>query len=138
MGFVPGRWVEGAGALSVLDEELARLGRHALAICDPFAAENMPETEFLPRLGDRVEIALESFGECTDEEAERLSAIPRADGADIVVGIGGGKALDLARATSVRLGPRVVIAPPSTPGRARPSAMSTCRETRSSFCSIRP
>ncbi|SDY49071.1 hypothetical protein [Citreimonas salinaria] len=57
----PGRYVQGRDALSVLDEELARLGRCALAVCDPFVYDNLLESEIRPRLGDRTEIRFERF-----------------------------------------------------------------------------
>ncbi|EJI7842136.1 glycerol dehydrogenase, partial [Salmonella enterica subsp. enterica serovar Aba] len=49
--------------------------------------------------------------ECCDEEIERISTLTKAFEADVIVGIGGGKTLDTAKATGAALGLPIVIVP---------------------------
>ncbi len=120
----PGRYVQGEGALSVLGEEAGRLGSRAFGIVDPFVAESMGE-EIRSALADRVELTLEAMnGECSDEEIDRLTERLREAGSDVVVGIGGGKALDTAKAVAHAAGLPVVIVPTIASTDAPTSALS--------------
>ena len=37
----PGRYTQGAGTLATLGEEVARFGRKAFVICDPFVVDSL-------------------------------------------------------------------------------------------------
>jgi glycerol dehydrogenase len=88
----PGRYVQGENALSLLSEEAARLGAKGFAIVDP-AVRSICEQAVAEGAG--FPFVLESFrGECSDEEIARLTGIAKAGGADVIVGMGGGKSLD--------------------------------------------
>jgi glycerol dehydrogenase len=107
----PRRYVQGYDALTILGEELKRLGRNALLICDPFVYDQL-----LPgikgNIGESVKVQVEKFnGECSDEEIERICTIARAAGSDVIAGIGGGKTLDTAKAVAFYLHARVLVAP---------------------------
>ncbi len=107
----PGRYVQGEGALTVLGEELERLGRSAFAVMTRSAFANLrPAIE--AGVGGRVGLACERMsGECSDEEIGRLAAAARAAGADVIVGIGGGKTIDAAKAAAHDLDVPVAIVP---------------------------
>lgn len=120
----PGRYVQGYEATKRLGKEAARFGKKAFLIADPFAYEKL-----LPRfqadVEEEVAIAVESFhGECSDEEVERLSVLVKQAGSDVIVGIGGGKALDTAKATAYALGLPVIIVPTIASTDAPTSALS--------------
>lgn len=94
----PARYVQGAHALAHLGEEIARLGPTALAIVDPAVRGRVTPT--LERIG-AAKVVVEAFGgECCDPEIDRLAARAEATGAAVIVGIGGGKALDTAKAVA--------------------------------------
>ncbi|UOY02611.1 glycerol dehydrogenase [Blastococcus sp. PRF04-17] len=108
----PLRYIQGPGALDALPGVLAPYGEHPLVVTDPYVRE---------LLGARVAgvlseaglapAVLELPGEITAAAADELAASAGAAGAGIVVGIGGGKALDAAKAVSLRLGLPVVTVP---------------------------
>ncbi len=118
----PGRYVQGAGALSVLGEETARLGESALVIVDKVVAKTLGE-RIAAALAGHAEAAIEPFGgECCDDEINRLAkAAPKAR---VIVGIGGGKALDTAKAVAHAGGLPVVIVPTLASTDAPCSALS--------------
>ena len=107
----PGRYVQGAEALDALGTELARLGKKALLIQDPFVNQHL-QPRIVSALDGHIEACTQVFcGECCDEEIERLQALGRAEQVDVIVGIGGGKTLDTAKAVGVALAAPVAIAP---------------------------
>jgi glycerol dehydrogenase len=107
----PSRYVQGADALDALGAELALLGRKALVIEDPFVYEHL-QSRLSASMHDKLGSVTQVFGgECCDEEIERLQALGRSEQVDVIVGIGGGKTLDTAKAVGVALGARVAIVP---------------------------
>ncbi|MBI4799522.1 MAG: glycerol dehydrogenase [Desulfarculus sp.] len=96
----PGRYIQGQGALSRLGGECARLGRKALLIASPHPRQHLLPP-LLPALQEQCQVAVESFGrECCDSEIQRLFKLLGETGADLVVGLGGGKTLDAAKAVA--------------------------------------
>ncbi|MDR3539262.1 MAG: glycerol dehydrogenase [Acetobacteraceae bacterium] len=105
----PSRYVQGEGALSLLLAEVARLGKQALAIVDPVVR---PQVAGAFAQASEVAVTIENFrGECCDAEIERQATAARACGAAVIIGIGGGKALDTAKSVGHALGKPVVIVP---------------------------
>jgi glycerol dehydrogenase len=107
----PGRYIQGDGALDVLGEEIKRYGDNALFILTGYAYRNLLK-EIEEKAGRRVKAHYELFGgECSDEEIERITAIAKGRGSNIVVGVGGGKAIDTAKITAYKISSPVVIVP---------------------------
>jgi len=90
----PRRYLQGRGVIGRLGSELARLGsRKPLILRDAVVAEIVDG-----KLTSLEEATLEDFGgQCSREEIERVTSVVRGSGADAVVGVGGGKTLDVAR-----------------------------------------
>lgn len=117
----PSRYIQGPDALSLLGEELARLGKKALVLEDPIVAKNL-DKKIKSSLGGKVETHIEVFtGECCDEEINRLAA---TKGIEVVVGVGGGKTLDTAKAVAYTLKVPVVVVPTLASTDAPCSALS--------------
>ena len=119
----PGRYVQGAGALNCLGEEAARLGRTPFVIADPVADDLKHET--IAQSLAELDVALERFsGECSEAEIERLAGLSASHSSDVVIGIGGGKALDAAKAVAHERALPVVIVPSLASTDAPCSALS--------------
>ncbi len=120
----PGRYVQGRGALEGLGEEVARLGKKALIIAGATARKAI-----IPRHGERWR---EQFdwqaapfeGECCDEQILSLSADALRQSCDIVIGVGGGKIIDTAKAVAHSIEARAVVVPTIASTDAPTSAVS--------------
>jgi glycerol dehydrogenase len=120
----PGRYVQGEGARKKIGRELARFGKKGFVICGPTVFKRaLPEFE--PYMKEFVDITVEIYGgECSDEEIGRLLTLVREAGAEFIVGLGGGKTLDTAKAVAYEAGLPVVIVPTLAATDAPCSALS--------------
>ncbi|WOR13843.1 glycerol dehydrogenase [Hyphomonas sp. FCG-A18] len=119
----PGRYVQGAHALKQLGEEAKRLGQSPLVLIDPFVLSSMKDeiTEPLAKLTP----ILEKFdGECSQDEIDRLLKIATEEKVDLIIGIGGGKAMDTAKAVAHAFACPVIIVPTIASTDAPCSALS--------------
>jgi glycerol dehydrogenase len=129
----PGRYIQGPGALLELGKEMKRFGSKAYAVIDAFVkAEILPE--YQDHLSEDIEILFEEFGgESSEEEINRLSEQARQEKSEIVVGIGGGKTLDTAKAVAYELKVPVVIVPTIASTDAPTSALSVIYTPEGNF-----
>jgi len=126
----PSRYVQGADALALLPEEARRLGDTALAVVDPMV---LPALGAIAQQGTIV-IALDRFGgECSDEEIARLITRARDLDANVIIGAGGGKALDTAKAVAHALSLPVVVVPTLASTDAPCSALSVIYTAEGAF-----
>lgn len=120
----PGRYVQGAGALSRLGKEASRFGKKAFAVCDPFVIEAIIPT-YAEEIKKEVEIVFEKFnGECSDKEINRIIELVKKEGSQVVIAVGGGKTIDTAKAVAHSLSLPVIIAPTIASTDAPCSALS--------------
>jgi glycerol dehydrogenase len=120
----PGRYVQGYEATKRLGQEAARLGKTAFLVCDPFAYDTLLP-RFETELTQAVTVSKERFGgECSDEEIERLTALVKAEKTEVIIGVGGGKALDTAKAVAYTAHLPVIIVPTIASTDAPCSALS--------------
>ncbi|WP_040363470.1 glycerol dehydrogenase [Coprothermobacter platensis] len=120
----PGRYLQGVGAMKTVGKEALRFGDNALLIVDPYILKNV-FSGVRPLVEKSVALHVEQFGgECSDEEIERLSEICKRNGCNVVIGMGGGKTLDTAKATAFSLRLPVVIVPTTASTDAPCSALA--------------
>ncbi|MCC8107500.1 MAG: glycerol dehydrogenase, partial [Planctomycetes bacterium] len=105
------RYIQGAGAIRELANHLPPLGGKALVVMDPGVT-----TFMTPRIsdavGEKVPLTFLIFGgESTEAEMRNAAETAKKNGCDIIVGVGGGKALDTAKGAAFFHPARLVLIP---------------------------
>ena len=121
----PGKYVQGAGELKKLGSYAAAYGKKALVIISAGGQKRsgaMVDQSFA-EAGLAMEFAIFN-GECSKTEIHRLQAIMQESGCDMVVGIGGGKIFDTAKAVAYYEKAPVLICPTIASTDAPCSALS--------------
>ncbi|MDI2112884.1 glycerol dehydrogenase [Commensalibacter nepenthis] len=108
----PKKFIIGSGILKELHEYIKDFGTNALLLCDEFIIERVHQ-DTLPYLHMAgLNGKVEKFNyECTDAEIKRIINVIDASSANIIVGIGGGKTLDTAKAVAFYKKIPVIIFP---------------------------
>ena len=106
----PGKYIQGVGAIGELPALIGSLGGRGLILASPSVHDKV-----LPRYGldwGTRGVRIEVFGgECCEEELGRLSAVIAPTQANVIVGMGGGKAIDTAKIAADRAGLPVIVVP---------------------------
>lgn len=106
----PGKYIQGENAISALPGLIQLFGKKAIIIVSPTG-----KNKILPfcRFDDSVvEVSSEVFGgECSEKELRRLQETVAESGADVLIGMGGGKTIDSAKIVADRAGIPVIIVP---------------------------
>ena len=129
----PGRYVQSEDALALLGAEIARLGAKALLIAGGSAARAILPGR-LPAWREKFDATVEHFGgECSDAEVERLAKVALGQSCDVVIGMGGGKVIDAAKAVAHAAKARVAIVPTIASTDAPTSAVAVIYEPSGAF-----
>ena len=119
----PSKYVQGAGELKKLGEYVSKLGKNALALISESGYKRVGKD--IENSFDTTSIGFDFFnGECSMTEIERLKKIVAEKGSDVIIGIGGGKILDTAKAVAYFCELPVVIVPTIASTDAPCSALS--------------
>lgn len=119
-----GRYLQGAGYLNRLGEEIARFGAKALLIGD--ATSLAVAREKSPILSDPAHHLIEHTGTCNHEDAKDYAALALREKCSVVVGFGGGVMMDLAKLVSHYASLPVLCVPTSSATCAACAALSVC------------
>jgi glycerol dehydrogenase len=96
----PGRYIQGYGAIKRLAPEIARLGRSAYLICGGTAYDRLLPV-FKAEVEKQTRITAGKLGaECSDEEIEKFRRLAEETRSEVIVGMGGGKVIDTAKAVA--------------------------------------
>ncbi len=108
----PRKYIQGRGVLRELGTYLKLLGRKPLVLWDEPVKKIVGDTVAASIQDAGLEMVPVDFqGEATATERARVTGLARQTGADIAVGIGGGKILDVAKAVAVDAGIKMVTCP---------------------------
>jgi len=108
----PSRYFQGHGQLNRLESYSRGFGRKVLALIDPFFfAEMTIRLESLYAAGYSTIITEEFRVEITEKEINRVTAVAEETMAEVIIGIGGGKTLDTAKAVGHHRNIPIIVVP---------------------------
>ena len=107
-----GRYIQGAGAVREIGIHAARLGGSALLIGGKTALSLCGPDIEASLAGQGISSRQELFrGVSSRQEISRLAAIAAESGADIVIALGGGAAIDAGKAVAYEMKAPVIVVP---------------------------
>ncbi len=120
----PLKYVQGENEILNLKEWSTKFGDNAFIIADDFVM-SITDKKIAKSYGKNAKYSLEKFnGECSKKEVVRLSRLCKKNGGNVIVGVGGGKTLDTAKAIAYKMGLEVIIVPTIASTDAPCSALS--------------
>lgn len=121
----PGKYVQGAGEMKSLGKYAENYGKKALVIITASGYKRIGSVIEDSFKGKETAVVFDYFnGECSKNEINRLTALMAENKCDLVIGIGGGKILDTAKAVAYYNRVPVLICPTIASTDAPCSALS--------------
>lgn len=121
----PSRYVQGRGELAHLYEHCEKYGKDLFVLVSTSGKKRVEGKIAQSVEGTGAKVVYEIFnGECSQKEIDRVVEAFKASGCSVVVGIGGGKIHDTAKAAAYYAGAPVVIVPTIASTDAPCSALS--------------
>ncbi|MEW9124605.1 MAG: glycerol dehydrogenase [Thermotaleaceae bacterium] len=108
----PGKYIQGSEELKKISQHMASLGDSFFFIVSPSGLKRVEEPIRESFKGSSSQLVFETFnGECSKNEINRLRESCKAKKCNVIVGVGGGKILDTAKAVAYYEGIPVAIVP---------------------------
>lgn len=106
----PSKFVAGEGELANLATHIEPFGKKAVIIAHPM--DYAREQATIEKALEEVNYTHLAFsGECSESEIEKMVAFVNENGTDVIIGLGGGKAIDTAKATATLTKKPMIIIP---------------------------
>lgn len=131
----PMKYIQGRDELANLNEFVSLVGEAgAYAVVDAYILEHYEKKIKASFSKDTMPLYTVKFsGECSQKEIDRVTRLATQAGCDVIVGIGGGKTLDTAKAVAYQTSLPVVIVPTSAATDAPCSALSVVYSENGEF-----
>jgi len=134
----PSKYVQGKGALKSIGTYAKDFGKKPLILADKIVWGITKETI----IGSFNESGLdyhyiEFNGEASTNEVKRVAGMGEENGVDVVIGVGGGKTLDTAKAVADELNQNIIIVPTTASTDAPTSSLSVIYSDEGRFESYR-
>ncbi|WP_077598140.1 glycerol dehydrogenase [Olsenella urininfantis] len=121
----PSKYVQGPGELAKLGEYVVSYGKKALVVISAGGIKRFGGVLEESFKAASLDFQYDNFnGECSQDEIDRLVEVYRSSDTDVVVGVGGGKIFDTAKAVASNVDAPVVIVPTIAATDAPCSALS--------------
>ncbi|PWM46425.1 MAG: glycerol dehydrogenase [Clostridiales bacterium] len=123
--YSPSKYVQGAGELKKLGSYAEKFGKNALVLISGGGYKRIGKDIEDSAKGTGCKLTFDYFnGECSKNEINRLIAVMEKENCDMVIGIGGGKIFDTAKAVAYYKNTPVIICPTIASTDAPCSALS--------------
>lgn len=124
--YSPSKYIQGAHELENLHKYFTNLGEKGVyAIVDPFIMDTYKDKITQGFDDNNITVALEKFqGECSKNEVDRIIKLVEEKGLDVIIGIGGGKTIDTAKAVAYYAHLPIMVVPTIASTDAPTSALS--------------
>lgn len=110
--YAPGKYIQGQNVLSSLGKYIKLLGESALIISDSRVYNLVGKTISDALNNKKISHSWTEFGgECSFEEIERIGKQAKEGGYEVVIGVGGGKTLDTAKAVAAKINVAMAMVP---------------------------
>jgi glycerol dehydrogenase len=130
----PGKYIQGKGVISQIGQFAGRLAGKCFVVADPLVLGLLKTRISDSFAANDTSLVMETFrGECSQSEIRRLLTIAQRENCDGIVGIGGGKTLDTAKAVAYYAKLPVVIVPTIASTDAPCSALSVIYTDKGAF-----
>ena len=108
----PRRYVQGSGVLGRSGELISKIGKRVMVLWDApvRGIVGAPLLADLKKAGLSIEDVLFA-GDSTKAEAKRVADLLKSSGCDVIMGVGGGKTLDTAKAAAAQAGTKMISVP---------------------------
>ncbi|HWQ21421.1 MAG TPA: iron-containing alcohol dehydrogenase, partial [Clostridia bacterium] len=134
----PDRYIQGPGEVGRLHEHGSRLGSEFLVVADEQTMAGMRDPVERAFEGTGSVLIYEEFsGICTGAEIDRLVTVADLSSCDVVLGIGGGRAINAARAVAAIQRLPLMVVPTTAATGAACSSMSILTDEQGVFQELR-
>lgn len=95
----PSKYIQGFDELSRIKKHISPLGNSVFVLASPRRLTDLKEIIETSFQGTNIPLVFETFGgECSKQEVDRLRELVKTNKSNVIVGLGGGKAIDTAKA----------------------------------------